>query len=154
MTTEGEIDYVKAKEEVLVSEQVIENKYPDDDLPTDGEIWGIARFENGRIKPLEGKGDTFTPDFVINLKGELILGKKHHFLGNRSSVLAAGTLKVVGGKIKRISNDSGHYLPTLDQAENFPDLFKKLGADLTNTALNIIYVDNAGKLDDLTKFLK
>lgn len=135
--------------------QKIKNKYPNEALPKDGELWGIAKIENGLINPIGNKGKTFNEvDFVITIKGELKIGKKHHFLGNASDVEAAGTLKVVNGKVKKISNASGHYFPSIPEAEKFPQIFRQLGIDTKNASLEILYEDNLGNVKTIIKFLQ
>lgn len=118
----------------------ISNKYPKESMPPDGKLFGIAEVENGLIK-IDGILANYPQnvDYVITTEGKLLLGKKHHFLGSAQDVLAAGDLKIVKGKIKRISNLSGHYQPTKLEAEQFPDLFKAINVDLKNSNLNIGY---------------
>lgn len=66
-------------------------------------------------------------DFVVTMDNRLVLGDKHHFLGNRSDVLAAGQLKLVKGRLARIDNLSGHYQPTVAEAEGFADALRRAG---------------------------
>ena len=76
--------YLKWKngEKVWTSVQKIANKYPNEPLPNDGTLWGIANSESGLINPVSNKGNTFNDvDFVITTNGELKIGKKHHFFG-------------------------------------------------------------------------
>ncbi|WP_123922037.1 hypothetical protein [Flavobacterium sp. LM4] len=148
-------------------------------MPLDGQLWGIAEIENGVIKQMEAKGNTFNDvDFVITTKGELKIGKKHHFLGNANDVEAAGTIKTVNGKLRKISNSSGHYFPTIDETNKFPEIFRQLGIDTKGVSLEIIdetnkfpeifrqlgidtkgvsleikYLDEAGNLKTQTKFI-
>jgi len=110
--------------------QKIANKYPTEVMPLDGQLWGVAEIENGAIKQISNKGNTFNDvDFVITTSGELKIGNKHHFLGKGSEVEAAGTIKTVNGKIKKISNSSGHYFPTIDETNKFPEIFRQLGIE-------------------------
>lgn len=123
-------------------------------MPLDGQLWGIAEIENGLIKPLLNKGNTFNKvDFVITCRGELKIGRKHHFLDFANDVEAAGTLKITKGKIKQISNQSGHYFPTVYETEKFPEIFKQIGLDTKGASLEILYLDEAGKLKSQNKLL-
>ncbi|WP_427874508.1 hypothetical protein [Flavobacterium sp. MMS24-S5] len=134
--------------------QHIANKFPTEEMPLDGQLWGIAEIESGYIKQMASKGNTFNDvDFVITTNGELKIGKKHHFLGNASSVEAAGTIKTVNGKLKKISNSSGHYFPTVDETNKFPEIFRQLGIDTKGASLEIKYLDDAGNLKTQTKFI-
>nr|MCU0431366.1 fibronectin type III domain-containing protein [Cytophagaceae bacterium] len=134
--------------------QKIANKYPTEAMPLDGQLWGIAEIESGAIKQISNKGNTFNDvDFVITTSGELKIGKRHHFLGNASDVEAAGTIKTVNGKIKKISNSSGHYFPTIDETNKFPEIFRQLGLDTKGASLEIKYLDEAGNLKTQTKFI-
>ncbi|UTX48815.1 hypothetical protein [Chryseobacterium sp. MA9] len=118
----------------------ITNKYPNDPIPLDGKFYGTAEVENGLIK-IDGALANYPQnvDYIITNDGKLLLGRKHHFLGEAKDVLAAGDLKLVKGKVKRISNLSGHYQPTKIEAEQFPEIFKILNVDLKNSNLNIGY---------------
>lgn len=110
----------------------IANKFPNEAMPSDGKIFDYY-IENGRIKGIEGRNNV---DFVITTDNNLIIGNKHHYLGNGQDVLAAGQLKINGqGQIKRIDNLSGHYRPTVDEAMGYQALFENLGLDLNNTWL-------------------
>ena len=76
-------------------------------------------------------------DFVVTQDGRLVIGEKHHFLGNAEDVLAAGQLRLNGlGQIRRIDNLSGHYRPTLDESLNFPEVLKTSGLDISGATLN------------------
>lgn len=81
------------------------------------------------------------------------IGKKHHFLGNASDVEAAGTIKTVNGKLKKISNSSGHYFPTVDETNKFPEIFRQLEIDTKGASLEIKYLDDTGNLKTMTKFI-
>ncbi|NPC93920.1 hypothetical protein HOO54_17285 [Bacillus sp. WMMC1349] len=73
-------------------------------------------------------------DFVIDSNGKLIIGKKHQFLANNQDVKAAGTIKIDGqGQLRRISNDSGHYRPTVEEASQFDSLFRNVRIDTSKT---------------------
>jgi hypothetical protein len=134
--------------------QKIANKYPTEEMPLDGQLWGIAEIENGAIKQIATKGNTFNDvDFVITTRGELKIGKKHHFLGNANGVEAAGTIKTVNGNLKKISNSSGHYFPTIDETNKFPEIFRQLGINTKGVSLEIKYLDEAGNLKTQTKFI-
>ena len=134
--------------------QKIANKYPTEAMPLDGQLWGVAEIENGAIKQISNKGNTFNDvDFVITTSGELKIGNKHHFLGKGSEVEAAGTIKTVNGKIKKISNSSGHYFPTIDETNKFPEIFRQLGIETKGASLEIKYLDETGNLKTQTKFI-
>ena len=133
----------------MANTELIKNKFPDEPLPSDGKIVNYT-IENGRIKGIEGLKNA---DFVITKDGELIIGKRHHFLGNGQDVMAAGQLKINGnGQIKGIDNLSGHYRPAVSEAMNYPDLFRNLGLDLNNTWINLydIQINSTGDVVKLT----
>ena len=110
----------------------ISNKFPNEAMPSDGKIIDYY-IENGKIKGIEGLNKV---DFVITTDNKLIIGNKHHYLGNGQDVLAAGQLKINGqGQIKRIDNLSGHYRPTVDEAMGYQSLFEGLELDLNKTWL-------------------
>lgn len=117
---------------------MITNKFPDEAIPIDGKKIDYY-IENGRIKGIDGINNV---DFVITADGDLLIGSKHHYLGNGQDVLAAGQLKINGeGQVKRIDNLSGHYRPTVSEAMRYQTLFEKLGLDLNNTWLEYYRFD-------------
>lgn len=129
----------------MKSSNIIKNKFPDEALPSDGKI--LKQFiEDGKIKGINGQRRV---DFVINEQGNLILGKKHQFLGNADDVMAAGQLKIDGqGMIRRIDNNSGHYRPTVEESLNYTDLFETAGLNLDKAWLDIdgFKVDGLGNV--------
>ena len=120
------------------SSSKIANKFPNEAMPSDGKVFDYY-IENGRIKGIDGRNNV---DFVITTDNNLIIGNKHHYLGNGQDVLAAGQLKINGqGQIKRIDNLSGHYRPTVDEAMRYQSLFENLGLDLNKTWLEYYRID-------------
>ena len=129
---------------------LITNKFPFEEMPKDGKILDYF-IENGRIKGINGQRNL---DFVINEAGELVIGKRHHLLGNAKDVLAAGQLKLNGkGIIKRIDNLSGHYRPTVEEAMASPQLLRNLGLDLDKTWVEFynIEANNSGYIKKTLK---
>lgn len=122
--------------------QSIKNRFPDEPPPSDGRVLGIAKIENGKIKANFKIPSQNQVDFVVDKKGNLILGKKHSFLSGNEEVQAAGTMKVVNGKVKAVTNLSGHYQPSLEQSQKFPDILRGLGLDLKSTKLEISVFEN------------
>lgn len=77
-------------------------------------------------------------DFIISRNGQLSLGAGHHTLsGGAREVMAAGQLKLYNGQITRISNWSGHYQPTIEEAMLFPDLLRNLGLNISGAKLQL-----------------
>lgn len=55
-------------------------------------------------------------DFVVDMDGNLHIGRGHSYLANGMDVQAAGTLKVNNnGQLRKITNASVHYAPTVSQ---------------------------------------
>ncbi|MDQ8142980.1 hypothetical protein [Chryseobacterium sp. CFS15] len=130
----------------------IKNTVPNESMPIDGKLYGIVEVENGLLK-IDGQiiPKYGSVDFVVTTEGKLLLGKKHHFLGNAQDVLAAGTLKIVKGKVLNISNFSGHYAPSIDEATQFPEIFKTLGIDLEKAYLETMELINNKPVFKTTK---
>jgi len=53
-------------------------------------------------------------------------------------VQAAGTLKLRNGKIVNVTNASGHYMPTPDEAGSFLRILKQSGVDVDSATLQIL----------------
>jgi hypothetical protein len=123
---------------------MIKNKYPNDSIPSNGKKFEPLEIKNGFIYINNNLANYEDVDFIITKNNELFLGRKHQFLSKNEDVIAAGTLKIVGGIVRRIGNDSGHYLPTKEEALKFPKLFKDLGCKFSDEATLIILqiIDN------------
>ncbi len=120
------------------SSEIIKNKFPNDEIPADGYKLDYY-ISDGKIKGINGRKGNF--DFIITKDGQLLIGSKHHYLGNAGDVVAAGQIKINGqGAIKRIDNLSGHYQPTLNQAINYQALFEQQGLSLNKTWLEYYYI--------------
>lgn len=114
--------------------EFIKNKFPNESLPKNGKVINYT-LKDGRITDIQGLRRM---DFIIDKNGKLIIGKKHHTLGNADDVLAAGQLKVDGnGVIRILDNNSGHYRPNLEEASKYPGLFEKAGLNLDKAWINL-----------------
>lgn len=129
----------------------VSNKFPDEELPTEGfilshktELNGIFRKANGNIFL------TQIFDFVISKNGTLKIGNKHHFLGNREDVLFAGCMKFKNGKIAKLDNLSGHYRPSVEETERLVEIFDKLNIPIKRARIDIsaFKVDSKGMVED------
>lgn len=58
-------------------------------------------------------------------------------------VKAAGQISIFKGKVTNINNSSGHYKPSVEQAQQFGNILKESGVNVSRTNLNIY--DQAGK---------
>jgi hypothetical protein len=62
-------------------------------------------------------------DFIINLNGDIIIGKGHYKISNKSDVVTyAGRLKILNGKIVDVDGDSGHYIPKKEQTNKIKNI--------------------------------
>lgn len=115
-----------------------------DATPQVGEVLGYAIHQSKIF--LTGRAVTHGRfDFVIAKNGQLNLGVGHYTLsGGAKEVLAAGQLKLFNGQITRISNWSGHYQPSIEQAKVFPNLLRNLGLEVSGAKLQLY--DQEGKL--------
>ena len=74
----------------------------------------------------------------------------HSSLAAGSRTECAGKITVVDGKIKLISNDSGHYRPEPPRLAKLIRFLKESGADLTDTKISIV----GDKKYDVSEFLE
>ncbi len=126
---------IKGTEDVRPA-QIIENRYPN-------EIQQGKSFEyvlgNGQVKIRDGIREV---DFVIDVNGNLKVGRGHSHLANGADVQAAGKLKVdANGNIRRITNESGHYTPTTEQAKKYEQIFNSAGIKTENAWLEIYQLE-------------
>ena len=107
--------------------QTITNKFPNENQT--GKTFDFT-MEDGKINIGNGIQEV---DFVIDMDGNLHIGRGHSYLSNGNSVQAAGTMKVNSqGYIRLITNESGHFQPTVSQAMNYPDIFRSIGLNVDN----------------------
>ena len=67
-------------------------------------------------------------DFIVNEKGELLIGRGHYKLNKKNEKLYfAGRLKIKNGLIYYIDNDSGHYSPSHKDLDDIYNVMKKAG---------------------------
>ncbi|MDE7435508.1 MAG: hypothetical protein K2N01_06775, partial [Lachnospiraceae bacterium] len=112
--------------------QTISNKFPNDNQA--GWTFNFS-VEAGKINIENGIQEV---DFVIDMDGNLHIGRGHSYLANGNSVQAAGTMKVNSqGYIRLITNESGHYQPAVTQAMNYPDIFRSAGLNIDNAWIRI-----------------
>lgn len=79
---------------------------------------------------------------MVTNEGSLKVGTGHYNLSNSSpTVKAAGTIKLVKGKIMEITNNSGHYRPTADEmAQSIKEMQSK-GINLSGATVKIYGAD-------------
>lgn len=112
--------------------QRITNKLP---VSTDGKLMG--EISGGRVVMEGNINPTGEFDFIVKVDGGVLLGRKHSFLSSGTEVQASGTLKLRNGKIVNVTNASGHYMPTVNEAGNFLRILKEAGADIDSATLQI-----------------
>ncbi len=66
------------------------------------------------------------------------MGQGHSYLANGADVMAAGTMKINSqGYVRRITNASGHYTPSVQQTKLFPELLNDAGVRTKNAWLEV-----------------
>lgn len=89
------------------------NKFPDENLKPHPKI----RTPNELFRKSSGDYDFVVTEDGILVIGEIIPGYGHANLAEGKKVVAAGRVKLSGGRILEIDNTSGHYLPSGKSAE-------------------------------------
>lgn len=75
-------------------------------------------------------------DFIIDSKGKLTIGDKHHTLGDKRTVQAARQIRLNGkGYIRQIDNLSGHYQPSVTETAAYPELLHRAGLQVKGATL-------------------
>ena len=112
--------------------QTISNKFPNDNQAGKNFNYTI---KDGKIYIENGIQEV---DFVIDMNGNLSIGRGHSYLAKGQNVQAAGTMKVNSqGYIRNITNESGHFQPTVTEALNYPQIFKNSGLTIDNTWIKV-----------------
>ncbi|WP_353779233.1 RHS repeat-associated core domain-containing protein [Winogradskyella sp. 3972H.M.0a.05] len=76
----------------------------------------------------DGKQYSGASEYVVTTKGELILGKGHDFMsGNADEVFGAGKLYIEKGKIVEMTNETGHFRPTMAEMKKTLEGLRKEG---------------------------
>lgn len=118
--------------------QIISNKFPNDNQA--GRIFNYT-IEGGKINIENGIQNV---DFVIDMNGNLHIGRGHSYLAGGQSVQAAGTMKVNSqGYIRNITNKSGHFQPTVSETMNYPQIFRNSGLNVDNAWIRISEFDTS-----------
>lgn len=113
-----------------------QNRYPNE--IQQGKSFDFV-LENGQVKIRDGIKEV---DFIIDVNGNLKVGRGHFHLANGADVQAAGKLKVdANGNVRRITNESGHYTPTAEQAKNYEQIFNSAGIKTENAWLEIYQLE-------------
>lgn len=134
----------KENNEVNKPIQTIKNRYPNEPQP--GKEFDY-KIEDGKLLIRDGIREV---DFIVDMEGNLHIGRGHSFLAGGNDVQAAGSIKINDqGYIRQITNSSGHYAPTAEQAELFPEILNKQGLRLKNAWLRIgdYYFTPSGYVD-------
>ena len=104
------------------SKQTLRNRYPGEHQSGTELNYTL---ENEKIYVENGIQDV---NFVVDMDGKVIIGQGHSFLAKGMDVQAVGTLKINHqGYVRRITNGSGHYIPTVEQGKNFPRILNDAG---------------------------
>lgn len=109
--------------------------------PIDKDGWLMGKYVNGNLEVVGNTQVAQEWDYVVTINREVLVGRKHSWLSKGEDVIAAGTLKYNNGKLVDISNASGHYLPTIEEASNFLRIFKKSGISIDDATLTILKED-------------
>lgn len=112
--------------------QTIKNRYPGE--PQAGKEFGYT-VKDGKILIDNSIQDV---DFVVDMNNNLHIERGHSFLAGGKDVQAAGTIKVNSqGYVRNITNASGHFAPTVEQAKLFPNVLNNLGIRTENAWLEL-----------------
>lgn len=119
----------------------ITNKYPNENMPLDGKITSFSIID-GKIKGINGQRHF---DFIVDMNGKLVIGNKHHLLGQGQQVLAAGQIRLNGqDQIRHIDNLSGYYRPNVSEASNFPKILQDAGVDVKGVIMDVYQISTSG----------
>ena len=124
--------------------QSIKNRYPGE--PQVGKEFGYT-IKDGKILIDNSIQDV---DFVVDMEGSLHIGRGHSFLAGGKDVQAAGTIKVNSqGYLRKVTNASGHYAPTVEQGKLFSSVLDNLGIRTENAWLELgdYYFTPSGYVD-------
>jgi len=117
--------------------QVIHNVFPDEVQA--GKTYSFY-VEDGRIFLDNGINHA---DFVVDMDGNLFLGNGHSFLAGGQDVQAAGQMIINrDGYVRLITNQSGHYQPTVLNALNYPQILQNNGVNVRNSWIRIEMFDS------------
>ena len=107
----------------------------------DPDGWLMGKYVNSELQVVGNTNVAQKWDYIVKADGQILVGRKHSWLSQGESVLAAGELKYNNGKIVEISNASGHYLPSTDEASNFLRIFRQAGVKVDDATLTIFKSD-------------
>ncbi|MFZ4928939.1 RHS repeat-associated core domain-containing protein [Chryseobacterium sp. Mn2064] len=101
--------------------------------PQAGESLSVA-IKDGNIS-VGGSGNGRF-DFVVTESGEFKAGSGHYYLsGEAKNVQAAGQIILENGIVTDINNISGHYAPTVVDANSYKSILSKSGIDVSKAKI-------------------
>ncbi|WP_198145128.1 polymorphic toxin-type HINT domain-containing protein [Microscilla marina] len=86
-------------------------------------------------KQVSYKDQTVMVDFVITREGKLIVGRKHGKMADEFPVRGAGEFVVVNGKVRSLTNKSGHYQPNVAETKRMIKELEEMGLDLSEAKI-------------------
>jgi hypothetical protein len=124
--------YLRAEERIVAllfpnHNGLLENK---DGVPVDT-TWSLG---NAVLYAMDKYGSLYAPydDHVIGLGGRYL---NHTTILAGNDVVCAGMIKVIQGQLTFISNNSGHYKPTIDNLRSCVEFLEEDDVDLSQTAI-------------------
>ena len=117
-----------------LNKQLIKNKL--DSVDIDGKLMGEV--VDGQIIMNGNTQAAGRFDFIVTADGKVLLGRKHTFLSLGSDVQAAGTVKIRNGMIVNVTNNSGHYQPSLIESRKILEILNESGVNTSKAHLHIL----------------
>lgn len=112
VATTVESEVVTSTAEQQASAPVLfENRYPEDVVGGPLQSWAPKDLMLPRVNRVMNYVVTEDGHLYIGRRNSQQVGGGHIDLANGKPVLAAGEVKVVGGKVSYVDNTSGHYMP-------------------------------------------
>lgn len=86
-------------------------------------------------KHVSYKDKTVMVHFIIIREGKLIVGRKHSKIADEFPVRGAGEFVVVNGKVRSLTNKSGHYQPNVAETKRMIKELEEMGLDLSEAKI-------------------
>ncbi len=119
----------------LSNGSLIKNKFHD---VQSGKEYDYTRKDN-KIYLKDGINNA---NFIVDKNGNLHIGNGHSYMAHGDAVQAAGTLKInSSGHIRRVTNLSGHYQPTVSETVRYLDQMHNGGYITEKTWVDIYSFD-------------
>lgn len=101
-----------------------------------------AEVKGGKVQFVGSNITSGRFDFVILNDGRVFIGSGHVNLSqDATSVLVAGGIKLLNGVVREFTNSTGHYMPSIKEANEGIQIMNNMGVDFSNARITLYHLN-------------